>query len=498
LRKDDEHALRCEKCEEERVLSRTDSQNPSYRRYAPAMLAGSWRKQSLARQFLWAGSAFTVSAMLLVGLLVTKLIEETVTRNAATSTALYVDSVIAPLLPDMAKAEMLDEASRRALDETLNQGALGKRLLTFRIWSRAGQILYSNDVNQIGQRFPPSEDLKAALGGRVIAEFNEIDDVESVAERETGLPLLEIYSPVRQPWSGEVVAITEFYERADELEHDLFRVRVQSWSAVAAATLLFFFGLSAIVLRGSRTITDQSVELRRRIEDLSHLLGQNRALKARIQRASAATAALNESYLRKLGADLHDGPAQLVAFAALRIDSGVLLDAQTSPERRQSEVRSIKDSLDEAMREIREICTGHVLPHIEAATLPAILQDLAASHRERFGPAVAIRRIDTPGDLPAAAKICIYRFVQETLNNGFKHADGKDQWLEVRGDSRSITVVVGDAGPGFSGKADNGGVGLAGIRSRVESLGGSFAVRSNTTGATVTMTLPLQDMEKTA
>lgn len=480
------------------MLSRTDMESRSRRRRTRTMLVHWWREQSLARQFLWVGSVFTIGAMLLVGLLVTELIEEAVTRNAAASTALYVDSVIAPLLPDMAKAEPLDEASQRALDETLSQGALGRRLVTFRLWARDGRILYSSDGGQTGRQFTPSADLQAALNGRLIAEFNRVDDVESVAERQSGLPLLEIYSPVLQPWSGEVVAVTEFYERADDLESDLYRIRIQSWSAVAAVTILFFFCLSTIVVRGSQTISRQRLELQQQIEKLSHLLGQNSALKDRIQRASATTTALNESYLRKLGADLHDGPAQLIAFAALRIDSGILSKAETPPERRHKEVRLIKNSLDEAMREIRDICTGHVLPHVEAETLTGILQDLTASHRERTGNDVELRRLDLPEDIPTAAKICTYRFVQEALNNGFKHAGGKGQWLDVRGDRRAIKAVVGDAGPGFCTKTGDGGIGLAGMRSRVESLGGTFGVASSKAGTVVTMTLPLQDMEKMA
>lgn len=481
---------------EECVLSRAYLENRIFRRYAPAVVVGSWRTQSLARQFLLVGSAFSLGAMVLVGLLVTKLIEDNVTRNAAASTALYVDSVIAPLLPDMAKARRLDEPSARALDETLAQGALGKRLMTFRIWNRDGQILYSSTPGEIGLRFAPSEDLKAAFGGQMIAEFNKVDDLESITERQSGQPLLEIYSPLLQPWSGDIVAVTEFYELAGDLENDLFRARLQSWSAVAAVALLFFLGLSTIVFRGSRTIARQSVELKQRIEDLSRLLGQNRALKERIQRASAATAALNEGYLRKLGADLHDGPAQLVAFAALRIDSGALTDPATPAERRQNEVNAIKASLDEAMREIRAICTGHVLPRIEAAQLSEILRDLVASHRKRSGHAVELRRIAGPGVLPTAAKICIYRFVQEALNNGFKHAGGKGQWLEVDGDGRCVKVSVGDGGPGFSGKAEGKGVGLTGMRNRVESLGGTFKLTSSAAGTVVTMKLSLQDMEK--
>lgn len=480
------------------MLSRTGLENRSFRRFAPAAFVNSWQRQSLARQFLLVGSVFSLGAIVLVGLLVTRQIEQTVTRNAAASTALYVDSVIAPLLPDMAKATRLDTVSTRALDETLAQGALGKRLMTFRIWSRDSEILYSSDANQIGRRYAPSKDLRAAFGGHLVAEFNQVDDVESAAERQSGVPLLEIYSPVLQPWSGEVVAVTEFYELAGDLENDLFRARLQSWGAVAAVALLFFLGLSAIVLRGSRTIERQGVELRRRIEDLSRLLAQNRALRSRIQRAAAATATLNEGYLRKLGADLHDGPAQLVAFAALRLGNGALADPQTPPERRQKEVEVIGRSLDEAMGEIRAICAGHVLPHIETASLAGILRDLAESHRRRTGHDVALRRIEEPASLPAAAKICIYRFVQEALNNGFKHAGGKGQWVEATGCGSAVRVAVGDAGPGFCGKVQGSGVGLLGMRHRVESLGGTFLVQSDNSGTVVTMTLPLHEMEKIA
>ena len=479
------------------MLSRTDLETESSRRASRMDVRGFWQKQSLARQFFLAGSAFSLAALVLVGLWVTHLIEETVTRNAAASTALYVDSVIAPLLPDMTRNEVLDETSTRALDETLSQGPLGERLLTFRLWARDGRILYSSDPAQIGQRFDPSENLSAALGGRLIAEFDEIDDTESAAERRSGLPLLEIYSPLLQPWSGEVVAVTEFYEVANDLKNDLQIARLQSWGAVAAVTLAFFLGLSAIVFRGSRTILTQRAELETRVRDLSRLLSQNHALKARIQRASAATAAQNESYLRKLGADLHDGPAQLVAFAALRIDSGVLADPDTTAARRRKEVGTIKNSLDEAMSEIRSICTGLVLPHIENVGLRDVLQELVDGYRARSGRAVDLRRIDAPSALPPAAKICIYRFVQEALNNGYKHAQGKGQWLTVEGTEDAVKVRVGDAGPGFVPGAVKGtGIGLAGMKDRVESLGGSFHIATEPSGTVVTMTLPLREMEK--
>ena len=458
-------------------------------------LVDRWKMQSLAVQFLQAGGLVSLAAMVIVGISVTSLIEASVTRNSAATTALYVDSVIAPLLPDMQKSKVLGDTVIHALDETLGQGALGTRLLTFRLWSRDGTILYSKDKSQVGKRFEPSADLQAALTGKMVAEFDRIDDVESEAERMSGQPLLEIYNPVLQPWSGEVVAVSEFYEIAADFQHNLRQALVWSWLAVALVTLGFFLILSAIVFRGSRTISNQSRALKDRVGELSGLLAQNKSLRLRVQRASQRVTALNERFLRRVGADLHDGPAQLVALAALRLDSATLTDPAISAEEREREILAIKSILDDAMREIRTFCTGIVLPHIEAAELPEILALAARSHQQRTGSAVALSLSDTPTPLSPSEKICVYRFVQETLNNGFRHAGGAGQSVAQTSDDASIQIEVTDRGPGFNPAVVRPeGLGLAGLRERVESLGGRFGVKSSETGTKVWMALNTDEM----
>ena len=67
-------------------------------------LLNRWNAHSLAAQFLLTGGLVSIAAMVAVGLLVRSLIEAGVTRNSAAATALYVDSVIAPILPDMQKS----------------------------------------------------------------------------------------------------------------------------------------------------------------------------------------------------------------------------------------------------------------------------------------------------------------------------------------------------------------------------------------------------------
>jgi len=452
----------------------------------------------LARQFLLAGGVVSLLAMLLVGALVERLIEEAVTRNSAASTALYVDSVIAPLLPDMRAAEALDDAVARALDETLGLGALGERLISFRIWRPDGTVVYADDKNLMGEHLEPNEALRSAFSGEMVAEFHQADEVEGADQRHRGEPLLKIYNPILQPWSGEVVAVSEFYEIATDFERSLNRARVLSWLAVALTTLCFFLALSLIVFRGSRIIDRQREALGERVGELSDLLAQNKVLHERVRRASQRTAALNEGYLRRIGADLHDGPAQLVALAALRLDGEALRFAAASNEKISSEVALIKSSLDEAMREIRNICSGLVLPQIEHAEMPDLLTRAVQAHEQRTGSKVQLTLSDMPDSLSPAAKICIFRFVQETLNNGYRHGGAVHQLVEQRYENGCVVVEVSDGGRGFDPELVRpGAMGLVGLRERVESLGGRFVVESCPgKGARMRMSLNLEEMEQ--
>ncbi|WP_244489952.1 sensor histidine kinase [Rhizobium sp. Leaf391] len=458
-----------------------------------------WKAPSLAQQFLLVGGLVSLVATMIVGAFVSRLIEDTVTRNSGAATALYVDSVIAPLLPDMQASTNLSDSVKQALDETLGQGALGKRLMSFKLWRPDGVILYSNDKEQIGQKLPLSDGLQTALTGKMVAEYDNVDDVGSESERESGMPLLEVYNPVLQPWSGDVVAVLEFYEVATDFQRSLTHARLQSWIAVVAFTMTFFAILSALVFKGSRMIDSQREALKTRIQDLSDLLTQNGELSAKLQRASQRTTALNERYLRRLGAELHDGPAQLVALAALKVDSDAISNPRTPRKVRDGEISSIKSSLDDAMQEIRTICSGLVLPQIEGADLREIIERAIKAHTQRTGTAVRLSMSPISpllSTVSLSVKICVYRFLQEALNNGFRHGGGAGQYVVQTFDGQNVSITVGDIGPGFE-PADikPSSLGLSGLRERVESLGGYFDLKTSTQGTVLRMSLNLHEME---
>lgn len=447
-----------------------------------------WDALTLARQFLLAGTVVLLAGMFAIGFWVTRQIQDGVVRNSAATTALYVDSVIAPLFPDLEDKRILSEGARRALDETLAKGELARRIAFFKIWVDDGLIAYSSEPTLIGKTFEPTESLRQAWAGHVTAEFDSLDEAENRTEQAAGMPLLEIYSPIREPWSGEVIAVAEFYEVARELADNLAAARLRSWLVVALVTLGMLGLLSGIVLRGSVIISQQQGALEQRVGELSELLRQNEHLRQRVQAASGRAAMVTERFLRRISADLHDGPAQLLALALLRMDRS----SDSSHADQDSVNMSTREYLEEAMREIRSISRGLILPQIEPMNLDQLLNAAASAHERRTGTHVDLRLPQASPQLSQSEKVCVYRFVQEGLTNSFRHAGGAGQKVTADMQSGTLFLSVTDAGAGFNTEAaTEEGIGLVGLRERVESLGGEFTIKSSSSGTSLIMGLQL-------
>lgn len=460
-------------------------------------LRGRWGRLSLALQYSIAGTLVVFATMFVIGFWVTSVIEEAIKDDAASATALYVDSVIAPILPELRSQKPLDEGVIRALDETLSAGRLGQRLKSFKIWRRDGSILYATDTALIGRQFPISHALGEAWQGHVVAELDELADEESENERDLGIPLMEIYSPMREPWTGEVVAVSEFYEVATDITGRLAEARLQSWLLVAGVAAAMVGLLASIVFRGSKTIERQQSTLTERVTQLSKLSEQNYALRQRVLQASKRAATINERYLRRIGADLHDGPAQLVAYAALRLDSDTVTGSAVPDQARQTEIAAIRSSLIEAMAEIRSICNGLVLPHVETGG-PAAIIDLAISaHEQRTGSHVQRPAEPIGANLSTSEKIVVFRFIQEALNNAYRHGGGKNQAVSAAITRGRLRVEVSDDGPGFDpSQVRSDGLGLAGLKERIESIGGQFDLTTSSAGTRVAISFTVEELEQ--
>lgn len=440
-----------------------------------------------AQRFLLASLFILGIGMAGIGAWVGQEIQAGVVHRTAGTTAMYVDSVVAPELQELARGDALTEPHVRALNDLFNPNTpFGQQIVSFKVWNREGEILYSTNPALIGQRFPIEGGLADAWHGQVSARVSPLELEENVAERLRGKSLLEVYSPVRRPGSLNVIAVAEFYQSVDELEGEIARSQQRSWLVVGAATVAMYLLLAGFVRRASSTITRQQGELSAQVEQLQDLLNRNAELDERVRRAAARTTALNERILRRISAELHDGPAQDLGLALLRLDHLLArAEARLSPtpesDADHQDLNVIQSAIHHALQEVRAISTGLGVPQLENLAPAEIVARVVRNHERRTSTAVQVQLEPLPATAPLSVKITLYRVIQETLANAYRHAGGSEQHVQVGVKDGHLWVQVADTGPGFQPRMtlhENGHLGLVGMRERVESLGGTFEIDS--------------------
>lgn len=244
------------------------------------------------------------------------------------------------------------------------------------------------------------------------------------------------------------------------------------------STSLLFFGLYTLFLRGMKTIAGRERELNQQISRLSELLNTNKGVQANIRTASAKAVELNEQFLRRVGADLHDGPAQMIGFSVMRLNQALEKDNNSSV---GNESHAIKKALEDALDEIRGISSGLVLPHLEDMTFEQCMRKVVLLHKANSPIQIKESYQEIERDIGLPVKICAYRFVQEGLNNAHKHGQADKCRLRVTLINNVLEVSLKDNGIGFrKSKLGNDGesLGLLGLKDRVASLGGKLLINS--------------------
>jgi signal transduction histidine kinase len=128
-----------------------------------------------------------------------------------------------------------------------------------------------------------------------------------------------------------------------------------------------------------------------------------------------------------------------------------------------------------------------------AAALPQA-RDLPALIAAYEGAGVAVD-LDCRTDLASlspAASLAVYRSVQEALANAAKHAPGAPITVSISEADGELLVEVADGGTTQGGNGDGGGLGLLGMRQRIEALGGTVTAGPNGAGWTVACAIPLR------
>ncbi len=219
-------------------------------------------------------------------------------------------------------------------------------------------------------------------------------------------------------------------------------------------------------------------ELRRRMAAearLAETLLENRRL-------SLSHVSVQEDERKALARELHDELGQ--HLNAIKIDAVSIRDWSAG---RMSEVgaaaRAIVQATDHVQGIIRDMLRRLRPAGLDELGLSAALEHLLEDWRAR-NPAIRAELAVTAAvdDLGERENITLYRIVQEGLTNVVKHAHAAQVRVALGRDAQGILLSIADDGSGAGDWASAAGLGLVGMRERLEALGGSLQVLSRAGG----------------
>jgi signal transduction histidine kinase len=460
-------------------------------------MKNAFARLSLSKQFLTLSFPILLAATVVIGWWIGEQVKDSVVHRTGAVTALYVGSFIAPHVQSLANAADLSPSEQDALRADLTSTPLGQKIVALKIWRKDGYVLFSSDPDLRGRIFPLGQGLAQALSGHIFAEISERSQAEQLTHGQPMPRLIETYTPIHADQTGDIIAAAEFYVKPDDVDREAAVAMRRGWLLVAGVMLSLYLLLFVVVRRGSRTIIEQQGQLGEKIRQLTEVNEQNSELQSRVIRAAERATAVNEDLLRRISADIHDGPVQDLGFALMQLKNTEDLCAgddslQQTPWRKN--LRLSCTAVQSALTDLRAISADLDLPDIGQMELGGIAERVVRDFQVKTDCRVRLATAIEPGPAAFRVKVTLYRLLQESLANAFRHAPGAPCQVRLTGDASTLTLEVSDEGPGFDQTAvlSKGRFGLHGMRQRVEVLGGSFDLQSKPgAGTTMLISLPL-------
>lgn len=187
----------------------------------------------------------------------------------------------------------------------------------------------------------------------------------------------------------------------------------------------------------------------------------------------------------RIARELHDVVTHHVTAMVVQAEAARYLTA--APDRLDAALSAVTDTGRRAISDLRHLLDLLNPDHDTDIRAPSVgeLHTLVEQTR-RAGQPVEFTEDGTPAESAGSAELVAYRVVQEALTNALKYAHGGRTAVGVRYGEREITVQISTDGTGSpTGSPGGSGRGLAGLRERVDALGGEFSAHRRADGGFV-------------
>jgi signal transduction histidine kinase len=221
-----------------------------------------------------------------------------------------------------------------------------------------------------------------------------------------------------------------------------------------------------------------------------------------VRKLSGRLLRIQDEERRHIARELHDSLGQLLSGLKMNLDhaSSIAPSPGVLRESLETAIELAQDSIDETR-------TLSYLLH------PPLLDEFGFASAAKWYIDGFVKRskiaveFDIPKDfyrLPEEIELALFRVLQESLTNIHRHSGSPTVEITARRTARLVTLRVTDHGRGISAETlekfrktrGSGGVGLAGMRERIDELGGILNLRSNERGTTLEVTAPLPEQRQ--
>jgi signal transduction histidine kinase len=262
---------------------------------------------------------------------------------------------------------------------------------------------------------------------------------------------------------------------------------------------IYVFGAIALLLAQTALIAGLLVQHARRREAEAQVRGNQEQLRAsygRIRDLGARLLHAQEDERARIARELHDDISQQVALLAIDLELlsrtvpstslGLAVEAVT---RTQGIAKSVHD-------------LSHKL-HPSRLRLIGLVAAIRGLQHELSRPDLAIifNHENVPLTLPLDLTLCLFRVVQEALQNAVKYSQADDVFIHLRASAERLVLTIVDNGIGFDVRAAWGkGLGLISMAERLEASGGTIEIRSTPGAGTrleIDVPLPMAQIPET-
>lgn len=189
---------------------------------------------------------------------------------------------------------------------------------------------------------------------------------------------------------------------------------------------------------------------------------------------------VREEEKRQIASAFHDevGSNAVLLNSIISILKADLLEGKQSSAIKR--VHELEDAIQDITKRMRKIIISVRPPQLKEIGLNSAIKDLMESLKSSSKIKFHFScEIDDKVKISEEVKIVLYRCVQESINNVFKHAKAKNIWVCLKENKASILLTVKDDGIGYESKKSNSikNMGLLGMKEGTACIGGTFDIK---------------------